>query len=175
VVFAMNHDTERNARDGRHGIGGMVPAHQLELQVDLMHAVLFALGNGAPLILNSLSDTGTVEEGLAFRAKLSDCRTLATFVDLEPRLLWIERGDRGVAVVNAGEKPVWVASLPATSLLQGLYVRVKPAGEADLAPRSFGVRTAAEKKQVLWENKSPRVRFPPRTACFYVSQPSAQE
>jgi glycosidase len=169
VVFAMNHDTERNASEGKRGIAGMIPANDLALQVTLMHATLFALKNGAPLVLNSLSNTKVVEDGLAYKRQLATCPYPATFVELDDRLLWMERGDQGVAVVNAGEKSVWIASLPLSSKLCGLYTLVRC--EEGAEPSSFAVRLPigkSTKKLVFWKDKSPRVCFPSRSACFYV-------
>jgi len=139
VTFSLNHDTYSNMLDSKHGISGLNffslrpsdPRHRrLERTWDVGHAILLAMRNGIPLILNSLAQSPIVQAGLQFRSRTIETDAPnATFPIVVTRqstssrynpkrsVLWMERGEQGWLVCNCEQDTVVINQLQDSALL----------------------------------------------------------
>eukprot|EP01102_Stenamoeba_stenopodia_P019678 TRINITY_DN7485_c0_g1_i1.p1 TRINITY_DN7485_c0_g1~~TRINITY_DN7485_c0_g1_i1.p1 ORF type:complete len:566 (-),score=103.36 TRINITY_DN7485_c0_g1_i1:86-1783(-) len=144
VTFAMNHDTYSNLLDSNHGISGLKfvrlgPAdprrHSIE-PWDVGHAILLAIRNGIPLILNSLAESSVINAGLLFRSRMISIdappanfpglvisrqkSTSSSSRDGNPKrfVLWMERGDHGFLVCNCNQNAMTIEQLKESAILR---------------------------------------------------------
>ncbi len=158
VTFSRNHDTWAPGQfDNWKFDSGDLP---------LATAYVLAIKEGTPLILNFDAFNPTVVAGVQFHQKLltqpqyfRNGNEIATGAN-SPNLLFIERGDRGLAIINKSGEKFNVPQAKIPGLAAGCYNELQ---------YKFQICVDTAKQVNRWGSAQRRgIEIGPRTALFFV-------